>query len=48
MASFAVKGTEVLDFVLDCDLLYEDCIVLARLSASLWYIEDFSSTFWER
>ena len=48
MASLAVKGTEVLDLVLTCDLSYEDCIALARLSASLWNTEDFSSTFWER
>jgi len=48
IASFAVKGMEVLDLVLDCDLSYEDCIALARLSASLWYTEDFSSTVWER
>ena len=45
------RGNErkgLLSFCVFCALAYEDCIALARLSASCWYIEDFSSTFWER
>ena len=38
----------LLSFCVFCALAYEDCIALARLSASCWYIEDFSSTVWER
>ena len=45
------RGNErkcLLSFCVFCALAYEDCIALARLSASCWYIEDFSSTVWER
>ena len=38
----------LLSFCVFCALAYEDCIALARLSASFWYMEDFSSTFRER
>lgn len=37
-----------LSVVEDCDLSYEDCIALARLSASAWAAADSSFTSWER
>ena len=48
IASFAVKGTKVLDLVLVCDLSDEDCFAVARLSSTAWAATDSFFSEWER
>ena len=48
IASFAVKGMEVLDFMLLCDLSDEDCFAIAMLSSTCCAAADSSFSSWER